>query len=321
VSPLCLFWIYIIIFLISCFVLAMAGEWLVRALMRIAKFLGWREFVVAFFAIAFGASLPDLFVGINSAVHGIPELSFGDVISGNVIDLTLAVALAVFIGRSSLETGSKLVQKSAIFTAIIAILPLFLALDGTISRGDGIVLIVACVVYIFWVFARGERFTKVYDGMNNLSVKDFIKNIGIIIFSLALILAASQGIVKSAVFLGSVLNLPLILVGILIVAMGNALPEVYFAVVSARREQNWMVLGNLMGSIISCATIVLGTVALIHPIPVVSLPAVAVARIFLAVSAVFFYIFIWSGGRVTKKEAAFLLSVYILFIIIEVAVM
>jgi cation:H+ antiporter len=299
----------------------MGGEWLVRALMRIAKFLGWREFVVAFFAVAFGASLPDFFVGINSAVHGIPELSFGDVISGNVIDLTLAVALAVFIGRSSLETGSKLVQKSAVFTAVIAILPLFLALDGAISRGDGLVLILACLVYIFWIFASAERFTKVYDGMNNLSFRDFFKNLGIIIFSLALILAASQGIVKSAVFLGSVLNLPLILVGILIVAVGNALPEVYFAVVSARREQNWMVLGNLMGSIISCATIVLGTVALIHPIPIVNLSAVAVARIFLVISAVFFYIFIWSGGRVTKKEATVLFLLYLMFIIIEVAIM
>jgi cation:H+ antiporter len=288
--------------------------------MRISKFLGWREFIVAFFAVAFGASLPDLLVGITAALNGIPELSFGDVISGNVIDLTLAIALTVLISGSSIEAESKLVQKSALFTAVIAILPLFLVLDGTLSRGDGAVLILAFIFYTVWVFSRSERFHKVYDGMRNLTLKDFFSDLGIIAASLALIILASYGIVKTAVFLGSSLNMPLILIGILIVALGNALPETYFAIVSARRAQNWMVLGDLMGSIISCATVVLGTVALIHPIKVANLPSVAIARLFLIIAAGFFLLFTLSGKRITKREAVFLFAVYLIFIAIEVMI-
>ena len=300
--------------------MAFAGERLVQSLMRISKFLGWREFIVAFFAVAFGASLPDLLVGITAAINGIPELSFGDVISGNVIDLTLAIALTVLISGSSIEAESKLVQKSALFTAVIAILPLFLVLDGALSRGDGAVLILAFIFYTVWVFSRSERFHKIYDGMRNLTLKDFFSDLGIIIASLVLIILASYGIVKTAVFLGSSLNMPLILIGILIVALGNALPETYFAIVSARREQNWMVLGDLMGSIISCATVVLVTVAIIHPIKVVNLPSVAIARLFLIIAAAFFLFFTLSGKRITKREAVFLFAVYLLFIAIEVMI-
>ena len=316
-----MFWLYITIFIVSCFLLALSGERLVSALMRVAKFLGWREFVVAFFAVAFGASIPDLFVGIMAAVGGIPELSFGDVISGNVVDLTLAVVLAILLGRTSLDTGSRLVQKSALFTAAIAVLPLFLALDGVLGRGDGLVLLLSFVVYAVWVFSKGERFTKIYDGMKELKFKDFIKDLGVIALSVGFILIASGGIVKTAVFLGTALNMPLILVGILVVGLGNAVPEIYFGIVSARREQNWMVLGDLMGSVISCATIVLGVVALIEPIKITSLPAVAVARISLMIAAIFFYIFIWTGKRISRKEAAFLLLLYFLFILAEVAVL
>lgn len=274
---------------------------------------------MAFFAISFGASLPDLFVGITSALHGIPELSFGDVISGNVIDLTLAVALAILISRSSLQADSKLVRKSALFTTIIAVLPLFLILDGVLSKGDGLVLIMSFIIYIVWVFLRGERFHKIYDG-EQIRLRDFFYDLGVVILSLGVIIISSQGIVKSALYVGKSLNMPLILVGILIVALGNALPETYFAVVSARKEQNWMVLGDLMGSIISCATMVLGITALIHPIRIVNLPAVAIARFFLILAAVFFLIFTLTGKRISRREAAFLLLFYLVFIAIEIMI-
>lgn len=312
-----MFWLYIIIFLASCILLALAGQWLVDALMRVAKFMRLREFIVAFFTIAFAASLPNLIVGILSALQGVPELSFGDVISGNVIDLTLAVALAILISRASIETGSKLVQKSALFTAAIAVLPLFLIFDGKLGRGDGLVLILAFIVYVFWLFSKEDRFSKVYDDEISISFSGFLKDMGIILLALVVILAAAQGIVKTSVVFAELLRLPLILVGILIVSLGNAMPETYFAIVSARREQNWMVLGDLMGSIIGCATFVLGTVALIHPITIVSLPAVIVARFFLVISSVFFLSFIWTGKKVTKREAIFLFFLYVFFILVE----
>jgi len=71
--------------------LTFSGRWLVDAISKIAKFLGWKEFVVAFFLMAFSVSISNFFVGIISALNKIPELSFGDVIGGNVIAFFLLV--------------------------------------------------------------------------------------------------------------------------------------------------------------------------------------------------------------------------------------
>ena len=313
-------WFYILIFLGSCGLLFLASSWLVGALIRIARFLGWREFVVAFFVMAFAGSVPNLFVGISSALHKIPQLSFGDIIGGNLIDLTLAVALAVLIAKG-LSAESKMVQTSSIFTIFVAIQPLLLILDGTLGRVDAIILIFTFFVYIFWLFSKKERFTKTYEDNQIPVVKEFkifIKDLGKVILGISLLLLAAEGIVRSAFFFAESLNLSIALVGILIVGLGNALPEIYFVIASARKGQAWMILGNLMGSIIVPATLVLGIVALIHPIEVPDFSPFAICRFFLIISAIFFFFFVRTGRKITKKEALFLLGIYITFVLVEI---
>ncbi|GAH91945.1 unnamed protein product, partial [marine sediment metagenome] len=85
-------WFYISIFIGSCLLLISSGTWVVNSLIRIAKALGWKEFVVSFILMAFATSLPELFVGITSALNHKPALSFGNVIGSNIINLTLVVA-------------------------------------------------------------------------------------------------------------------------------------------------------------------------------------------------------------------------------------
>jgi len=313
-------WFYILIFLGSCGLLFLASSGLVGALMRIARFLGWREFVVAFFVMAFAGSVPNLFVGISSAIHKIPQLSFGDIIGGNLIDLTLAVALAALIAKG-LSAESKMVQTSSIFTIFVAILPLLLILDGTLGRIDALILILTFFLYIFWLFSKKERFTKIYEDNQIPIIKEFkvfIKDLGKVILGISLLLLAAEGIVRSASFFAESLNLSIALIGILIVGLGNALPEIYFAIASARKGQTWMILGNLMGSIIVPATLVLGIVALIHPIEVPDFSPFAIGRFFLIISAIFFLFFVRTGRKMTKKEALFLLGIYITFVLVEI---
>lgn len=313
-------WFYIFIFIASCALLLWAGKWLIGALTRIARYLGWREFVLAFIVIAIAASVPNLFVGIASALQGIPELSFGDIVGGNIIDLTIAVALAAFFARG-LPAESKMVQTSAIFTMVIAILPLLLILDGKLGRGDGLILIGVFFFYIFWLFSKKERFAKIYDN-NEIPIikefKTFIKDLGRIILGLFFLLIAAEGIVRAASFFSESLNLPLALVGILIVGVSNAIPETYFAILAAKRAQNWMILGDLMGSVIVAATLVLGIVALICPIEIPDFSPFAIARFFLIISAIFFFFFVRTNRKVSTKEALFLLAIYLTFFAVEI---
>ncbi len=315
--------VYILIFIISCLLLFWSGKRLIRALIRIAKFLNWREFIVAFFVMAFAGTIPNLFLGIDSVIRGIPQLSLGDIVGGNVVDLTLAVALAVLIAGVTIPAESRMIQGSAIFTAVIAVLPLILIMDGTLGRGDGLVLLFAFAFYVFWIFSKEERFRKVYEDEKDGVIKDFktfIKDLGGIILSLILLLVAAEGIIRSAIYFADSLNVSLPLIGILVVGLGNCLPEIYFAVVSAKRGQSWMILGNLMGSIIVPATLVLGVVALLSPIKIADSTPFTIGRIFLLISAIFFLVFIRSGQKITKKEAIFLLLIYIIFVLFEILI-
>lgn len=311
--------LYILIFFISCFILAYSGQRLIDSLSKIAKFLGWKEFVVAFFIMAFGASVPNFFVGVISAINGVPELSFGDIIGGNIVDLTLVIGISALISRAGLSAPSRIVQGSAIFTVGIAVLPLLLVSDGVLSRLDGFLLFLTFLIYVFWLFSKKERFRKVYDEViETLTVKLFFKNFFQFLISLFLLLFAAQGIVKSAVFFANYFHFPIALIGILIVGLGNALPETFFSIHAAKRGQDWLILGDLMGGIIITSTLVLGMVAFINPIYMTNFSAMAIGRAFLIIAAIFFFLCLRSGAKITKNEGFVLLLIYVAFVIVEI---
>lgn len=307
-----------IIFIVSFLALVFASKWLVGALTKIAKFFRWKEFVVAFFTMALAGTIPNLSVGISSALHKIPQLSFGEIVGGNIIDLTLAVALAALVSKNGLRVSGRTVRGSAVFTLLIAILPLILIFDGNLSRPDGVTLILAFLIYSFWLFGKKKRFSKTYNhNKHPITIKSFFKNFIGVFAAVLLLFFATEGIVNSAIYFSEALGLPLALIGIFVVGVGNTMPEVFFSVQAAKKGKDWMVLGNLLGAIILPTTLVLGTVVLIHPIEIVNFSPFAIGRFFLVISAAFFLIFSRTGRRVSKKEAIFLLLIYLSFIAAE----
>lgn len=315
---------YILLFFASCGILFLSGSLILNSLLRVSKFLGWREFVVAFFLVAFANTIPNLFVGISSIIHRIPQLSFGDVVGGDVVDLTLVLALAAFFSKKAIPAESKLVQHTAIFTMVIAILPLILVWDKALTRGDGIILLTAFFFYVLWLFSKKERFTKAYDNIDDGNIppikkfQNFFKDLLKMLFGLGALLVAAEGIVRSASHFSVALNLPVSLIGILVVGLGNALPETYFTVISARRGETWAILGDLMGAIIAPATLVLGLVAIFSPMRNIDFSPFAIARLFMVLSSVVFCIFVKTEKRVTKKEGIILIGIYIAFVVSEI---
>jgi len=312
-------WPYILTFLASCFLLAFSSKWLVNVLLRIALFLKLKEFVVGFFLMAFAASLPNFFVGIIAALNKIPELSFGEVIGGNIVDLSLVIGLAALLSRGGLSADSRTVQGSSFFTIFIGVLPLFLIADHNLSRVDGIFLILIYLLYISWLFSKKERFTKVYDhAPRTINSKNFLKDLVFLTFSIVLLLIGAKGIVSSASVFASSLGLPIGLIGLFIVGLANSLPETFFSIQAARKGQDWMILGDLMGGVVMTATLVLGIVALISPIKIADFSPFAIARVFVVISALFFLFCLRSDSKISKKEGILLLLIYILFLVTEI---
>src|SRR3989338_603512 len=211
-------WFFLVfIFISSCFLLSWLSSGLIKSLIYISKYLHWREFVITFFVMAFATSLPNFFVDFSAVFRGMPEIALGDIIGGNLIDLTIDLAIAVFFTRKGLPAESQMVQHSAIFTSAIAVLPLFLIADGKLERIDGIILIFAFCFYAWWIFSEKSRFRKVYNGKKISLINDFqgfLLSLAKIIIFLILLILSSFAVVESARFFAGSLGISLSLVGI-----------------------------------------------------------------------------------------------------------
>lgn len=309
---------HVSIFVASCVLFYACGEWIVSSISRIARFLGWKKFIVSFFVMAFSASLPNLFIGVFSAVNETPELSFGDISGNNLIAMTLAVALAIFFskGKKEIPAENETIQITSIFTAASAILPVMLILDGTFSRADGIIVILLFLFYVKWVFSRKNRFSQIIGEDHKfemLDIKHFFKDISRLALGMISLTLASWGIIKSVSFFAEQTGISLVSLGIIIVSIGSALPEVYFSILSARKGDHSMILGSLMGAVIFPSTLVLGVVALIHPITIANVLPLLMAKVFLFVAAMLFLAFVQSNGKVSVREGFVLFGVYLFF--------
>ncbi len=318
--------LYILIFLASCFLLVSSAKWLIDALLRVGKYLGWKEFVVAFFTISLGAVAPELFIGISSALNKVSELSFGNILGQNILLFSLTVGVCAIILKNGIEVESRTVRTGSTLAVVSAILPLILILDGQISRIDGAILLIFFLVFVCWFFSKKERFTKIYEEdeeEDKLNDPFFmLKNFGILLAGLVLVLVSSQGIVVSSIAFSEIFGTSLPLIGILVVAIGVGIPETYFSVILAKKGQSWMILGALMGAVMISSTLVLGIVSLINPIviDISQVPSLFIARAFLIICALIFLFFIRTERRLSTKEGIFLIMIYISFVILEILV-
>jgi cation:H+ antiporter len=228
----------------------------------------------------------------------------------------------VFFSKKGIPAKSKTVQMSAFFTTAIAALPLLLISDAGLSRIDGAILILTFFIYAFWIFSKKDNFTKEYSTAKKekktMDVFWLLRNSAKLLLLLALLLAASFVAIDTAQFFSKALGASLALVGVLIVGLGNCFPETYFSIISAKKGEGWMVLGDLMGSVIVCASLVLGIVALIAPFRIDDFSPFVIARAFVLIAVVFYFFAIRSDRKITKKEGLLLLSIYILFLLTEI---
>jgi cation:H+ antiporter len=317
---------YILLFLFSCLLLIYSGNWLVRSLSQISEVLGLKRFTVAFLLMSLATAAPELFVGISSALRGIPELSLGNIIGQNIIHFTVAVFICVLIS-GGFQVKSKVVRTTALFSAFIALFPLLLILDGNLSRIDGVILIGLFAVYVFRMLKNGKKYDTSFDDSqtkNNVPVFKrvslFFADFGHFIFGCFLLIIASQGIVKSAIFFAEQLNMPLVMIGVLIVGLGTALPEVYFSAFSAKKEEGELMAGNLLGSTVVSTCLVLGIVSLISPISSIEFFSYFLSRATLFISVIFFIYFMSTGRKISFRESLVLLAIYALFISLEIII-
>lgn len=315
-------WLIIFIFIISCVILVRSGSWVVKSLVRVGQFLGWREFIVSSIIMAFATSLPELFIGISSAFQGSSSLGLGNVIGSNIINLTIVIGIIVLFSTKLSAHGTTL-KRSVLLATVLSTLPIILMLDGEISRADGIVLLLGFLIYFGNLFRREERFSKVLrEQFQRIGARfgAFIKDIGLFLLGIALLLISAEGIVWSAKTLAIAGGIPFILIGALIIAIGTNLPEITFGIKAVNLKHSNMVLGNIMGSVAANSTLILGITFIISPLKIPYINPYIIGAIFTTLVALLFFIFSRTKQEINKKEGAFLIITYALFVTAEILI-
>lgn len=306
----------LVIFIIACLILVKSASWLVGSLTKIAEYFKMSEFVIGFIIMALATSVPELFVGVTSALEGNPLLGLGTVIGSNLVDLTLVIGTAVLLGKG-IKLKEKTIRKDIFYMMLITLLPIILMFLGNgLSKMDGFILLFFFLAYMWRVFKQKRRFRKY---INSITREEAMLSAFFFFMSLVLLFFSAELVVRFGSLMASDLGLSPILVGLFAIAIGTSLPELTFEVKGVLAKHEEMVMGDIIGSVVMNTTLVLGVLALLSK-EVITLESPLIffsSTIFVAITAFIFMTFAESERGFSWNEGLSLILLYAFFMIIE----
>ena len=296
-------------------VLYFGAEWLVRGSARLAATLGVSPTVVGLTVVSFGTSAPELVVCIVAALGGNPDLAIGNVMGSNLANIGLILGLTAIV--RPLEVKSRIVWREMPIMLLVTAALFPLLWDLELTRGDGVLLLMALTAYLVSAFRSVEdqapEVLGEYKNLVKTSAEDrprvHAPDILWILAGSACLVLGGYCIVEGAVQVASSLGISQVVIGLTVVAVGTSLPELATAVVAAARSETDIAVGNVIGSNIFNVTAILGTTALLEPIRV---PASILSRelpVVIAISLLLFPL-LRRGWRIRRWEGAILLAAY-----------
>jgi len=295
--------------------LVISGIFLVKSLQKISVYLGISEFSAAFIIMAFATSVPELFVGISSALQGIPQLSMGNVIGANIIDLTLLTGIFILMARGiSFKTQKVGKEIYFMFAGILLLIVLYL-IGNSLSRIDGVILLLLFCANTFLIVKKRKKYHAKMNHKRNQEAKR-IFYIMLFIASLIVLFISSRYIVQYADLISVDLGLPDIFIGLFLISIATTLPELVFGINAVWLKHPEMSIGDQTGTIFTNTCLILGIVAILHPIQVALTPFI-ISGVFMLLAALIFVTFTKSGKKLDVYEGISLIGLYLFFVVLQ----
>jgi cation:H+ antiporter len=313
-------------------VLARGADAFVLGAARLAVTFGLSPVVIGAVVVGFGTGAPELLVSSSAAAGDSLDLAAGNVVGSNMANLTLVLGVAGLIAKP--ETVPRVIRREAPLS--LATVALFaLMLQNGLTRGEGVILLVALVVAVVLMLRATEPsaedavVAEEASAMEDLvdEVEEFVEEPGEdelsdvvaaptsrdilrTVLGLVATVAGAQLLVEGARGIASEVGLSGGFVGLTLVAIGTSLPELVTAVQSARRNETALLAGNVLGSNVFNSTAVAGTAALIGPAALTDAGLTVLAATSMVCIAALAWLFLGRGGQLRRWEAAVLLAVY-----------
>ncbi|MBI1973261.1 sodium:calcium antiporter [Candidatus Micrarchaeota archaeon] len=234
----------------------------VRSLASVSWHFRLSEFFTSFLIVGLVSTIPELFIGVNSALDAKPELGWGVVIGSNIIDLTIILGIVTIYARN-LPVRAKFIKSMPAYLVAIS-LPVVLLADGKLDRLDGLLLVGAMLAYVWFVYkktgtttAKSPPFSRIYSVRRSLVYAPL---------SIAIMFVSSDIVARNAEQLSILMSVPVVLIGMFVVALGTCLPELIFSVRAVRERHKGLAVGDIFGNVVIDSTSSIGIIALITPI-------------------------------------------------------
>lgn len=307
------------------FLLVKSTGWLMEALHSMARSTHASTFGLATFLLALSTSLPELIVSISAGLRGASTLALGNVVGSNIANITLVLGGAAMIAYG-LRASDQFVKTEVFYVFMAGSLPLLLLVDGSLTRVDGGLLLIVYMVYVVGALKkksmreRAEVLAYVPLWRRTLVTlhKPRVERglIHLIGASVLLVLAADM-IVRLALILAKMWQIPELVVGLFIIGLGTSLPELVTEIKAVRHREVSMAYGNILGSVVANSTLILGIALVLSPINKVSMwPYSLAVSTFILVYGLFWY-FVWTKHRLDRWEGGMLVGAYVVFMLLE----
>ncbi len=286
---------------------------------RLARGMGVSSLAVGLTVVAFGTSLPELFVNLSAAVHGGSDIALGNVVGSNIANILFILGISALIRPLTVGNGivGKAIACSLLATVLLWVLASDVYLDGAwfsiLSRSDGLMLLAFFMVFL--AYSASMRATL--DGLPVAAAAlsgQATRVAWKMIIGFGGLLFGGRWVVRSAAALAGTLAMPESVMGLTVVALGTSLPELAASAMAARRGEVEIAVGNVVGSNLFNLLFVLGASAVIRPLPFN--PSANVDMGVMAAAGILLFIFLCTGRvrLMGRWEGALALLVYGLYL-------
>ncbi|MGN0424457.1 MAG: calcium/sodium antiporter [Acetatifactor sp.] len=250
------------------FVMLIKGaDWFVDGAAGIASKLGIPQLIIGLTIVAMGTSAPEAAVSISSAMKGSADITIGNVVGSNIMNVLVILGLTASI--VTIKVAKSTVRIEIPFMIGISVLLLALGMTGNvITFVEGVVLWIAFIAYLVYLFVmakKGKEKSEEETG-NDGKKKPLWLLAVLIVVGAAMIVLGSNFAVDGASAIATAFGLSERFIGLTIVALGTSLPELVTSVTAAKKGNADIAIGNIVGSNIFNILFVVGTTALITPV-------------------------------------------------------
>ncbi|ROP58055.1 cation:H+ antiporter [Enterobacter sp. BIGb0383] len=296
-----------------------SADRLVFAASILCRSLGIPPLIIGMTVVSVGTSLPEIIVSVTASLHGQIDLAIGTAIGSNIINILLILGLSALL--HSFTVHSDILRRELPLMLFVSLVAGAVLYDGQLTRLNGVFLLALAVLWLLFIVKIARIAEKQgNDSLTREQVAELPREgslpVAFLWLGVALIIMpmATRMVVDNATVLGNYFAISELTIGLTVIALGTSLPELATAIAGARKGEDDIAIGNIIGANIFNIAIVMGLPALIAPGAFNPLAFSRDYGVMLAASVVF-ALLCWGRHRQPGKGAgALLIGAFVLWL-------